>query len=401
MSRKRSKQAMGSHWDDFRSGAQALGVDDITAQKVFQQVTAFSEFGFPKSHAAAFGLLAYQSAWLRYYYGTEFYVGLFNNQPMGFYSLDALGRDARRHGIGIHLPDVNRSGVTCSAEESDIRVGLGFVRGWGTDIAAQVVEEREQHGPFASLSDFLRRTPATLKRPAVENLIWVGGFESFGLTRRQLLWQAGLWLGPEEDTKRSGGRDDHPQAELGLDEPYAHLAFPDLEDTERMVAEYRMLRFSTKLHPLALLRDELPSETVCSDRFADLPNHSTVTVAGIVVARQRPSTANGYVFVLMEDEYGPINVIVKPKIYETLRITVLMEPFLVVRGRLQKDGLTTNVIAFEVNALRVREVARHGSLHPTLPGVLEGWTEPEHGVRTPFRYLTALRQSPPGVKSFG
>jgi len=401
MSRKRSKQAMDSHWDDFRGGAQALGVDDITAQKVFQQVTAFSEFGFPKSHAAAFGLLAYQSAWLRYYYGTEFYVGLFNNQPMGFYSLDALGRDARRHGIGIRLPDVNRSGVKCSAEESDIRVGLGFVRGWGTDIAEQVVEEREQHGPFASLSDFLRRTPATLKRPAVENLIWVGGFESFGLTRRQLLWQAGLWLGLEEDTKRSGGRDDHPQAELGLDEPYAHLAFPDLKDTEQMVAEYRMLRFSTKLHPLALLRDELPSETVCSDRFADLPNHSTVTVAGIVVARQRPSTANGYVFVLMEDEYGYMNVIVKPKIYETCRITARMEPFLVVRGRLQKDGLTTNVIAFEVKALRVREVARHGSLHPTLPGVLEGWADPEHGVRTPFRYLTALRQSPPGVKSFG
>ncbi len=401
MSRKRSKEAMDSHWDAFRDGTRARGVDEVTAQKVFQQVTAFSEFGFPKSHAAAFGLLAYQSAWLRYYYGTEFYVGLFNNQPMGFYSLDALGRDARRHGIGIRLPDVNRSRVKCTAEDADLRVGLGFVRGWGTDIAERVVVERERNGTFLSLSDFLRRTPATLKRPAVENLIWVGGFENFGLTRRELLWQAGLWLGPEDDAERSGGRDDHPQAELGLDDPYARIAFSDLEDTERMVAEYRMLRFSTKLHPLALLRDELPSETVTGDRFPDLPNHSTVTVAGIVVARQRPSTANGYVFVLMEDESGLINVIVKPTIYEKCRTTVRMEPFLVVRGRLQKDGLTMNVIAFDVKAVRVRETARPEEVHSTLPGTLEWWAEPERGVRTPFRYLTALRQSPPGVKNFG
>ena len=207
MSRKRSKEAMDSHWDAFRDGTRARGVDEVTAQKVFQQVTAFSEFGFPKSHAAAFGLLAYQSAWLRYYYGTEFYVGLFNNQPMGFYSLDALGRDARRHGIGIRLPDVNRSRVKCTAEDADLRVGLGFVRGWGTDIAERVVVERERNGTFLSLSDFLRRTPATLKRPAVENLIWVGGFENFGLTRRELLWQAGLWLGPEDDAERSGAGD--------------------------------------------------------------------------------------------------------------------------------------------------------------------------------------------------
>ncbi len=400
MSRKRSKEAMDSHWDAFRDGTRARGVDEVTAQKVFQQVTAFSEFGFPKSHAAAFGLLAYQSAWLRYYYGTEFYVGLFNNQPMGFYSLDALGRDARRHGIGIRLPNVNRSRVKCTAEDADLRVGLGFVRGWGTDIAERVVEERERNGPFLSLSDFLRRTPATLKRPAVENLIWVGGFENFGLTRRELLWQAGLWLGPEDDAERSGGRDDH-QAELGLDDPYARIAFPDLEDTERMVAEYRMLRFSTKLHPLALLRDELPPETITGDRFPDLPNHSTVTVAGIVVARQRPSTTNGYVFVLMEDEYGLINVIVKPKVYEKCRTTVRMEPFLVVRGRLQKDGLTMNVIAFDVRAVRVRETGRPKEVHSTLPGELEWWAEPERGVRTPFRYLTALRQFPPGVKNFG
>jgi error-prone DNA polymerase len=168
-----------------------------------------------------------------------------------------------------------------------------------------------------------------------------------------------------------------------------------------MVAEYHMLRFSTDLHPLSLLRDELPTETVTGDRFSDLPNHSTVTVAGIVVARQRPSTANGFVFVLMEDESGPINVIVKPNIYKKCRTTVRMEPFLVVRGRLQKDGLTTNVIAHTVEAVRVRETVQPEALHPALPGALEYWAESERGPRAPFRYLTALRQSPPGVKNFG
>ena len=426
MSRKRSKEAMKAHWEEFREGATAKGVDETTAREVFQQVTAFSEFGFPKSHAAAFGLLAYQSAWLRHYYPLEYYVALFNNQPMGFYSLDALGRDARRNGIRTLLPDVNRSAVECTAEGTDLRIGLGFVRGWGAEIAERVVEERERRGPFLSLADFLRRTPAALKRPAVENLVWVGGFEPFGLTRRELLWQAGLWLGPESDDERSGGRDDHAQTELALEDPYAGLAFPDLDDTDRMVAEYRMLHFSAALHPLSLLKGQLPSGTVESSRLHDLDQHATVRVAGLVTARQRPGTAKGYVFVLMEDESGAINVIVKPEIYERDKNAVRLEPFLAVRGRLQKDGASLNVIAQEVTPLRVpgapvrrSGMARNGAvaagsaavrergpvdgakLRASLPGTLEYWTDPGHTGPTPFRYLTALRQSPPGIKSFG
>ncbi len=398
MSRKRSKEALQAHWEEFRSGAEANGVDETTSREIFTQVTAFSEFGFPKSHAAAFGLLAYQSAWLRYYYPVEFYVGLFNNQPMGFYSLDALGRDARRNGIQTLLPSVNRSDVTCSAEDDDLRIGLGFVRGWGSEIAERVVEERKNRGPYRSLLDFLRRTPAALKRPAIENLIWVGGFEDFGLTRRELLWQAGLWLGPESDDERTGGRDDHAQTELALDDPFAGISFPDLEAHDRMIAEYRMLRFSAELHPLSLLQASLPEGTVTSDRLPDLEQGSTVRVAGLVTTRQRPGTAKGYVFVLMEDEHGPINVIVKPDIYQRDRTAVRMEPFLAVRGRLQKDGATLNVIAHEVHALRV----------PGTPvrrrGMSQSYREPdehEQAPADPYRYLTALRQSPPGIKSFG
>jgi error-prone DNA polymerase len=422
MSRKRSHEAMASHWEAFQRGAAERGVDRATTEKVFGQVVAFSEFGFPKSHAAAFALLAYQSAWLRHYHPTEYYVALFNNQPMGFYSLDALGRDARRNRVGILLPDVNRSAVKCACEDGDLRVGLGFVRDWGQEVAERVVLEREKRGPFRSLADLLRRTPAALKRPAVENLIWVGGMADFGLSRRELLWQAGLWLGPDTKEVNSaragargamrqrGGRDDHPQGELPLDDPYDHLSFPDLDAADRLVAEYRMLHFSTELHPLTLLGDGLPADRTTSDRFPELPQHSTVRVAGIVVARQRPATAKGYVFVLMEDEAGPINVIVKPKVYERDREAVRMEPFLSVRGRLQKDGATMNVIAYEVEALRADGSLRGGRAPiadamgrdgapmsiPSPAEELAGQVQAEA-----FRYLTALRQSPPDVKSFG
>jgi len=251
------------------------------------------------------------------------------------------------------------------------------------------------------------------------------------------------------DAGRTGGRDDHPQQELPLDDPYAGLAFQDLDDADRMVAEYRMLRFSTRLHPLSLLRDRLPRDTVLSDRLPHLPQRSTVRVAGLVTARQRPSTAKGYVFVLMEDEAGAVNVIVKPKVYERFRSVVRAEPFLLVRGTLQKDGASLNVIALEIEAVRA-EGGMDVALHPSLPDTTEWWSDrarndardlgrsgeparaegdgdpqpasssppeeggsgpggPRRGRRDgapgappdPFRYLTALRQNAPGAKSWG
>ncbi|MBE0595414.1 MAG: DNA polymerase III subunit alpha, partial [Gemmatimonadales bacterium] len=175
MSRRRSRELMEEFWEEFLAGARRRGVPAPTARKVFEQVVAFSEFGFPKSHSAAFGLLAYQSAWLRHYHPVEYYTALFNNQPMGFYSLDALGRDARRHGVEVRLPDVNRSDVYCTVEEGCVRVGLGFIRDWGWDVTEEVVAERERHGPFRGLGDFVRRAPPRLSREAIEHLVWVGG----------------------------------------------------------------------------------------------------------------------------------------------------------------------------------------------------------------------------------
>src|SRR3989449_1005141 len=196
MSRRRSRELMAGFWEEFKDGAAARGVPEHVAERVFTQVIAFSEFGFPKSHAAAFGLLAYQSAWLRHYYAAEYYCALFNNQPMGFYSLDALGRDAQRHGIEIRLPDVNKSEVWCDVEGAAVRVGLGFICDWSEETASAVVTERARGGPFRGIGDFMRRAPPRLKRNAIEHLVRVGGCDAFGLTRRELLGGGGVGSPP-------------------------------------------------------------------------------------------------------------------------------------------------------------------------------------------------------------
>jgi error-prone DNA polymerase len=350
MSRRRSRELMGGFWEEFRTGAAARGVPEATAEKVFTQVIAFSEFGFPKSHAAAFGLLAYQSAWLRHYHPVEYYVGLFNNQPMGFYSLDVLSRDAQRNGVAIQPPDVNGSDVWCTVAAGTVRVGLGFVRHWSEETATATVLEREQRGPYRSVGDFVRRAPPGLKRTAIEALVWVGGCDGFGLTRRELLWQVGLWLPPKAE--RSGDGRGRRQLELALDHPHEHLRFGGLVAHERLLAEYATLGFSAGAHPLSLVREALPPGLTPSNRLSELEGGAKCQVAGLVVARQRPETAKGFVFVLLEDEAGMSNVIVRPDVYERYRATVRGEPFLWVHGTLAKDDGTVNILAEKVEGLQ-------------------------------------------------
>jgi error-prone DNA polymerase len=363
MSRRRSRELMAGFWEEFKDGAAARGVPEATAQRVFTQVIAFSEFGFPKSHAAAFGLLAYQSAWLRHYHPAEYYCSLFNNQPMGFYSLDALGRDAQRNGVEIRLPDVNASDVWCTIEKAAgsgergavhadaVRVGLGFIRDWSEETATAVVIEREQRGQYVSIGDCARRAPPKLKRTAIEHLVWVGGCDGFGLTRRELLWQVGLWLPPE--AVRGSDARGRRQLELALNHPHEGLRFGDLAAAERLLAEYDVLGFAASGHPLSLLRGALPPGVVQSDALPRLEHGSWVEVTGLVVARQRPETAKGFIFVLLEDEAGMVNVIVRPDVYERYRTAVRGEPLLWVRGKLAKDDGTVNVIAEEARGLKV------------------------------------------------
>src|SRR5437879_12431219 len=178
MSRRRSHDLISGFWEEFRAGAVARGVPEATAEKVFSQVIAFSEFGFPKSHAAAFGLLAYQSAWLRHYHPVEYYVALFNNQPMGFYSIDALGRDALRNGIEMRLPDINRSDVWCTVECHTVRIGLGFIRHWSEETATATVVEREHHGPSKSVGACIRRAPPRRNRTPIDARLRTGRYTS-------------------------------------------------------------------------------------------------------------------------------------------------------------------------------------------------------------------------------
>ncbi len=433
MSRRRSRELMEGFWEEFKVGAAQRGVSEAIAKHVFEQVVAFSEFGFPKSHAAAFGLLAYQSAWLRHYYPVEYYAGLFNNQPMGFYSLDALGRDAGRHGIEIRLPDVNLSDVYCTVERADgrtgggtsqsarqwsarhetligcgaretaareetyprpsaVRVGLAFLREWSKETAEQLLLERERNGPFQSLGDLVRRAPPKLSRNAIEHLAWVGGCDGFGLTRRELLWQVGLWL-PPKDEQRDPARVRH-QLELPLSHPYEHLSFGALAAHERLLTEYQVLGFAAGGHPFQLLRGTLPPGLTPSAELGKLEHNSHIEVAGLVVARQRPHTAKGFVFVLMEDETGMMNAIVRPDIYERDRVAIRGEPFLWISGKLAKDDGSLNVIAEEVRALKVR--------HPTTPAV---WGMERDGGRwkgmNPYSLLKNLRRSAPDAKSWG
>src|SRR5438067_10521397 len=402
MSRRRSRELMAGFWEEFRDGAAARCVPEQTAERVFTQVIAFSEFGFPKSHAAAFGLLAYQSAWLRHYHPAEYYCALFNNQPMGFYSLDALGRDAQRNGVEIRLPDVNLSDVWSTVERErgngkretgGVRIGLGFVRDWSEETATAVVIEREQRGQYVSIGDVVRRAPHKLKRTAIEHLVWVGGCDGFGLTRRELLWQVGLWLPPEAE--RGGDARGRRQLELALDHPYERLRFGGLAAGERLLAEYAVLGFAASGHPLELLRDVLPPGVVQSDALPRLEHGAWVEVAGLVVARQRPETAKGFIFVLLEDEAGMVNVIVRPDVYQEHRTAIRGEPLLWVRGKLAKDDGTVNVIAEEARSLKVgTRNAERGT---------EGGDDGSafRLPRSAFAFLKSMRRVAPESKDWG
>src|SRR6267378_1710482 len=388
MSRRRSHDLMAGFWEEFRAGAFARGVPEATAEKVFGQVIAFSEFGFPKSHAAAFGLLAYQSAWLRHYHPVEYYVALFNNQPMGFYSINALGRDAMRNGIEMRLPNINQSDLWCTVEGRAVRIGLGFVRHWSEETATATVEEREQNGPFTSVGDLVRRAPPKLKRLGLEALMWVGGCDGFGLTRRELLWQVGLWL-PPKASQSGDGRGRH-QLELALNHPHEQLAFGGLAAHERLLAEYATLGFSASAHPLSLVRNALPPDLTLNRDLENLRAGVKCQVAGLVVARQRPETAKGTVFLLVEDETGMTNVIVRTDVYDRDRAAVRGEPFVLVTGKLAKDDGTVNVLAEKVEGLKLQGTS---AFHDD--------SSPVPRPTSPFSFLRAMRRVAPDSKDWG
>jgi len=345
ISRKRSREAMQGFWQQFREGALARGVDEKTARAVFDKLLGFAEYGFPKSHAAAFAVLAYQSAWLKRYYPAEFYCALFNAQPMGFYSPHVFTNDARRHGVTVLNPDINLSGARCTVEDAPdgsgdaVRIGLGYVRGIGEKAAQAVAEERRRNCSYGSIWDLMNRT--RLSQRAVENLASVGAFESLTANRRQPMWEAGLVI------RSQSGQLALP---LPIEQDMAELA--DMTRWERMAAEYVNLGLSPDHHPLAFIRRSLGEGVASSRHLERMDDGTAVEIAGLVVCRQHPLTAKGFVFLLLEDEFGLANVIVKPQLYEGSRSLIRGEPLLLVRGQLQRREGITNVVAKSFRALR-------------------------------------------------
>jgi error-prone DNA polymerase len=361
MSRKRSEAAIQAYHERFVNGAERKhGVDTETAERVFAMVKGFSGFGFPKAHGAAFGLLAYQSTWLRVHYTPELLCSLLNEQPMGFYPPDALVHEAQRRGIEVLAPDVNESGVECDvelavhdAELADeplgrVQIGLGYIRGVRADEVSALVATRERSGRFRSLSDLASRAGSSAS--ALELLAWSGACDSLaqgvGSPRRLALWQLGVTA---PGRRVPGGT----QLALPLDLP-APPRLRKLSQWQSMLADYSTTGMTVNAHPIALLRDRLPADAVTSRDLETLEHGTRVRVGGLVVARQRPGTAAGIVFLLLEDELGTINLIVPPKIYERHRLTVRTEPLMIAAGKLERHpaaGGAINVLVDHVGSI--------------------------------------------------
>ena len=366
MSRKRSEAAIRAYHERFVEGAMRThGATAAVAQRVYDMIVGFSGFGFPKAHGAAFGLLAYQSTWLRVHYGPEFLSALLDEQPMGFYPPDALIHEAQRRGIGVVAPDVNASGVGCDVTvDGAVRVGLGYVVGVRADEVAALVAAREEGGPFASIEDLAARAGAG--RPSLAKLAWSGACDALvaddvplaGHRRRAALWRLGAAApGVRVRVRGTGpGRTVEVGTQLGL--PLALPQAPELPALgawDAMIADYRTTGVSTAVHPIGLLRPELDAQgAVGTADFAPLRHGQRVRVGGLVVARQRPGTAKGIVFMLLEDEAGTINLIVSPEIYDRDRLAVRTEPLVVAEGVFERHpaaGGQVNVVVKRIWAL--------------------------------------------------
>ena len=362
MSRKRSLEALEAYRGRFVEGARGNDVDDETANLVYDKLVGFSGFGFPKSHAAAFALLAYQSAWLRHHHPAEFLCALLNAQPMGFYPPASLVRDGQRRGVETRGPDVTRSASRCVIEDGAVRIGLSSITSISEEEADAVVAERERGGPFADVRELAQRT--SLSRTRLEALIQAGACDLFGRPRRELLWELGL-VPRSQSVPGSGGEE--KQLALPLDPTAETPSLPEQTVWERMLAEYRTTRLTVGVHPLSLLRPHLPPGVLSSEGLAASPSGRRVTAAGMTVARQRPSTANGIVFMLLEDEHGLFNLIVPPPVYDRHRAIVRGEPLLLVHGTFEHVGRNQNIVVRRLETLgplarRVSQADVHGAL---------------------------------------
>lgn len=396
MSRKRTSEEMHRATERIRAGMAERGVEGEAAEKVLGWLEACASYTFPESHAISFALLAYASAWLRLYYPAEYLCAILNAQPMGFYPVSTLIHDAKAHGVVVWAADLSVSAWDCTLEKAEVpsakslvpsiprredslsrdkasanseirgprhlalgtsspavRIGLRYVRGLGT-VAGMRLKAELERGPFASAADVVARFDSEV---GLRALAAAGAFRAWiPEGPRQALWTV---LG-ELRARKSGG----PLAPSVV-APDPRL--PALAETERTLMAHHTTGFDLDGHPMRHLREHLRSlgvRTVAELR--DDPrraNGERVTTAGIVIVRQRPGTAKGFVFVGLEDETGRLDVIVRPQVYEAQREVINRNGILAVRGLLGKEDGVTNLKAEDFYPLRLDEAAAVVSSH--------------------------------------
>jgi len=362
---KRNNDLLIQHyWEKFREGAAGLGVSEDAAQRIFQKFNG--HYMFPESHAFAFGATAYHMAWLKYYHPLEFYVAIFNQQPMGFYNTETLKEDAKRHGITVLNPDINHSREKCIIRNESVLLGLRYVRGMGDAAATQAVVARDQGGPFKSLADAMERT--RLQREIIENLVTAGAFDALNaagttgsmektetaktagavgtagiarnkgaVSRRQALWEVGLRYRPINTQQ---------PLPLPVEQDMAEL--PEQSEWETMGEEYRILGLYPEGHLMALARPYLRPGILSSRDIEAKADGDIVTVAGLVIRRQRPLAKA--VFLTLEDEFGHIPLVVWPGEFAKYR-QIIREPLLVIRGEVSRREGTMNIVTHHVEPM--------------------------------------------------
>ncbi|MDD5199477.1 MAG: error-prone DNA polymerase [Terrimicrobiaceae bacterium] len=331
----RSQERMEKVCVKLRAGMERNGTPADVVEQITQSVQSFAVYGFPESHAISFALIAYASAWLKVHRGPEFYASLLNNQPMGFYSSSTLVYDAKAHGIRVRPVSVTDSGWPCTvADDGSIRLGLCVVKGLTRAEGGRIVSARNA-AAFASIDDFKRRTG--VGREAARSLARIGALNGLGAHRRDSLWRV-----------------EAPVREADLfDAPDTSAPLEPMTFAERLHSDYAGAGMTTGPHPMTLVRASLPGVRLAGD-LREARSGMRVEIAGLVICRQRPGTAKGYVFISLEDETGVSNAIVAPELFERRRLCITQEPFLRIRGDVQNTEGVVLIRAREISRLETR-----------------------------------------------
>jgi error-prone DNA polymerase len=350
---RRSVKRMSELMVQLRKGMAENGIEAEKQELIVQSIQSFALYGFPESHAASFALIAYASAYFKVKHLAAFTCAMLNNQPMGFYTPAVLVKDAQRHDLRVRHIDIQISSTVCTVEHEpdgvlSLRLGLNYARGLKATTAAALVAARDAGGPFCNVEDLAHRVPL-LNRSDLAQLARIGALNSLGGVehRRDAIWQI-------EQVSRPVG----PLLRRNEAAPSSTLSpLRKMKTDERLIADYAGTGLTTGPHPMAYRRAELKRMGIFSaSELQKIPDGLRVCAAGAVIARQRPGTALGFIFLSMEDETGIANVIIHPQLYDSERILVTRGKFLKVYGKLQNQDGVVHVKAEQLELLHAAAV---------------------------------------------